>query len=159
MARRAFRPGVRTSRRRTDWSSIVPETTFTGLAAATAILDSTITATLPTTLIRSVGQLTVTSDQQAVGENPFGAVGLCVVSDQSVAIGVTALPTPYTDPESDLWLFHQFWSASMIFASAVGIHKIDQQYKLESKAMRKMSEDQTLCLIIENGSAADAANY
>ena len=104
MARRLVRGHG--SRRLTEWAAIVPEITFQGLAAATVVIDSTFTSADPATVIRLVGQLTVTSDQQAVGENPFGAVGLCVVSDQAVAIGATAIPTSYTDPESDLWFFH-----------------------------------------------------
>ena len=161
MARNFHRPRGRGQRRLTDWASTAPQTVFTALAAATAILDSTFTTAVaqPETLIRCVGNLTVETDQKAADETPFGAFGVCVVSDQAAAIGVTAIPTPYTDAGSDLWLLHQFWTASIKAGSNVAFASLSQSYELSSKAMRKVSDDETVCLVIENGAAAFGAIY
>jgi hypothetical protein len=106
------------------------------------------------TIIRSLGLFTVQSDQTAGDEEPFGAVGVAIVSDQAVAIGVTAIPTPYTDATSDLWLLHQFWAAPLAQDSAAAFGDISRQYELHSKAMRKLSPDETVVLVVENGSAS-----
>ncbi len=161
MARRFVRSsrGGGHPRRLTEWAATAPEANYTALAAATAILDSFFVADDPETLIRVVGTLNVESDQVAGGEQAFGAVGLCVVSDQAFAIGVTAIPTPYTDAESDLWVQHQFWQAPIAVASAVSIGKVDATIDMSSKAMRKVSPDETLCLVIENGASIVGVEY
>ncbi len=159
---RSFSRGNRGQRRLTQWGATAPETTFTALAAATAVLDSTFTvgSDSPETVVRIRGSFDVQSDQLAAQEEPFGAIGIAIVSDQAVAIGVTAIPTPYTDATSDLWMLHEFWSAPMTFGvDARGIAKIDQLVVLDSKAMRKITEDETLIIVVENGSATAGAEY
>jgi len=54
---------------------------------------------------------------------------------------------------------HQFFAAPMVFASTIGLSNLSQRYILESKAMRKVSEDQTLILVVENASATHGLNY
>ena len=147
------------ARRLTEWASTAPQTAFTTLAAATAILDSVFTTGDPETLIRVVGNLNVLTDQTAGNERPFGAVGLCVVSNQAVAIGVTAIPTPYTDAESDLWVQHAFWAAPFSFVTGGGIANVSVDIDMTSKAMRKVSPDETLCLVIENGNSGQGCFY
>lgn len=159
MARRFIRsPRSGHSRRLTEWTATVPEATYILLAASTAILDSTFITGDPETLVRVVGNLSVQSNQVAASLEPFGAVGIAVVSDQAVAIGVTAIPTPYTDAESDLWLLHRFWAAP-IATSGSGLTRAAVDIDLSSKAMRKVSPDETLVLVMENGSSAAAAEY
>ena len=145
--------------RLTEWDATVPESAFQGLAANTAVLDSTFATVDAETIIRTRGLLTVRTDQVSALEDPFGAVGMCVVSDQAVAIGVTAIPTPYTDAESDLWLFHSFWAAPITLATGAAFANVSTQIHLESKAMRRINEDQTLCLVVENGSGTFGCSY
>ena len=159
MARRTF---VKGTRRLTQWSATSPVTAYTALAAATAILDSVFVTSGNSveTVVRIRGVFNVQSDQITAQEEPFGAFGVCVVSDQAVAIGVTAIPTPHTDPESDLWLLHQYWSAPMVTSvDARGVATFDREYVLDSKAMRRVSEDQSLAFVVENGSSAFGAEY
>ncbi len=114
----------------------------------------------PETIVRVHGQLHVVSDQAGATERPFGAVGLAVVSNESVAIGVTAVPTPYGDADSDFWFMHRFWAAPMHFASAVGISmRAGWSFDLSSKAMRKVTTDQTVILVMENGDATGGVRY
>ena len=161
MARRPFVRGRNTARRKTQWTSSPAETAFIALAAATSIFDLAFTTTgdRPETMARLRGLLTVMTDQFTATESPFGAVGMCVVSDEAAAVGITAMPKPYTDAESDLWLFHQYWSAPVSAPTAVGMNNVAVQYLLDSKAMRKVNEDETLVGIIQNGSAANGALF
>ena len=164
MARKFARSTGRTGghgRRLTDWTSTAPEGGWSGLSASTAVIDSSFTTVSgdPETIIRSVGQFAVQTDQIAASEEPFGAVGLCVVSDEAFAIGVTAVPTPYVDADSDLWLFHQFWATGVFFGDGTGFASLLQRYTLESKAMRRISGDQVLILVVENASVLHGCEY
>ncbi len=66
-------------------------------------LDAATLALRPFTILRERNFWFARSDVVTGGEEWGGAVGACVVSDQAVAIGVTAVPTPITDIDSDLW--------------------------------------------------------
>jgi len=138
----------------TEWASTSADTSFIALAAAASVISASFTSGDPETLIRAVGLLSVQSDQVAAAERPFGAIGLAVVSDQAFAIGVTAVPTPYTDAASDLWAMHAYWAAPMAFGDATGFANIATEVRFDSKAMRKISPDQTLVLVVENGNTA-----
>ncbi len=157
MARRFNRVGH--TKRLTSWDATSPETTYIPLAAATVALDSTFVSIGPQTIVRVRGQLAVSTDQDVADEDPFGAVGLCIVSDEAAAVGVTAMPKPYIDAESDLWFMHEFWTASVRFGSTVGFARVEFNLRLDSKGMRRFSEDQTIVLMMENAAAASGANY
>ena len=92
----------------------------------------------------------ITSDQIGADEQQFAAVGFCVVSDQAAAIGVTAVPTPVTDQGSDLWYFHQWAIAEFAFVTGVGFDaNAGMTYHFDSKAMRKVNDDESVLLITE----------
>ena len=112
------------------------------------------------TIVRIRGHIAVASDQLAATESYAGAVGVCIATDQAVAVGVGSLPTPYTDQDSDLWMMHQYFAGGVHFASAVGFD--DQRYQIfdfDSKAMRKFASGQTMVFIVENGSAGSGIQY
>ncbi len=92
----------------------------------------------------------VTSDQQIATETQIAAFGLCVVSDQALAIGITAVPTPVTDLGSDLWFVHQMTFNDFTFASAASYQSsAGRIYEIDSKAMRKVNDDQDIVLVFE----------
>jgi hypothetical protein len=101
----------------------------------------------------------IISDQNGADEQAFGAYGLAVVSAQAVAIGITAVPTPYTDADSDLWFVHGYWSCPVQFGSSVGFSNISERIDFDSKAMRVVSPDETIIVVIENGHASQGALY
>ncbi len=84
-------------RRSTEWIASAVITGSSSLAAATAVLDQSINIAEQSTIVRTRGSLFVKSDQVAANEQPFGALGMAVVTDQANAIGITAMPTPTTD--------------------------------------------------------------
>ena len=99
------------------------------------------------------------SDQTAALESSQVALGMAVVSDQSVAIGITAVSTPFTDLESDLWYFHQIQTLSFIFVSGVGFHLVGGLFnQFESKAMRKVEDGQDAIVVLENSSLAQGSS-
>ena len=165
MARnRSFVRGARAigSVRLTQWSSTAPETQFVALAAATTVIDSSFVTSGNNreTSVRVRGLLTVMTDQAAASEQPFGAFGVCVVSDQAFSAGAASVPAPYTNADSDLWLLHEFWACPMLVGDSTGFGSAGvQAYVLDSKAMRKVSEDETLIAVIQNANATDGVLY
>ncbi len=159
IGRNLTRRGVR---RQTDWTATPPNTQFTLLAANTVLLtDSFVTSgDQVETLVRTRGLLTVLSDQASASEEPFGAWGIAKVSDQAFAIGASAIPFPYTNAASDLWLAHGYWACPMVGATLVGFSGSGvQRYEIDSKAMRKLTPDETFVVMIENANATDGVKF
>jgi len=99
------------------------QTTIATVSTATLVtsLSAGALAFRPFTVVRTRGVLHLRSDQFANSESQSAAYGRCVVSDQAVAIGVTAVPTPITDNGSDLWFVYEMLKTRVEVSSAVGI--------------------------------------
>ena len=121
--------------------------TYTFNAAALALR--------PFTIVRTHMEFMVISDQAAAVENQACAFGLAIVSEQVVAIGVTAVPTPVTDIGSDLWFLHQ-----VMFAKESNLTDRSQPanfYSVDSKAMRKVEDGSEMVGVSELSGIADGA--
>ena len=157
-ARRSFgrRVGVR---RATVWLSTVPqETTITGGTGAVLLtsLSAAGKAFLPFTVVRTVGMLYISSDQVANSETQFVAYGAAVVSEQAVAIGITAIPTPITDIDSDLWFAYQTAVNATQVASSIGMgFAAGTAYPFDSRAMRKVDEGEDVVTVLETAGISD----
>ncbi len=71
------------------------------------------------------------------------------MSDQALAIGVTAVPTPNADVNSDLWLLHQWLMNSIQVSSATSVFQAQNNYQVDSRAMRKVEEGQDVVGVAE----------
>ncbi len=132
------------------WFGFEPTTVVLTAAGGTInfSLNAAALALRPFTVVRTHFDLYIISDQDAADEDQMGAFGIAVVSDQAVAVGVTAVPTPVTDMGSDLWFVHQ------IVLSAVKVAGTDlafkgEKYSVDSKAMRKCSIGQDIVVVSE----------
>ncbi len=139
-------------RRETHWVGEPFSTTTIASTNGVAIISSLTAVGLalrPFTVIRSRGYIHVESDQDAVTERYGAAVGYCVVSEQATAIGVTAVPTPDTDQDSDLWLMLEQLFGRLHVTTDISRFEsgIGRQY--DSKAMRKVEDGQDLILVAE----------
>ena len=162
MARRFTQRPFRTVQRRgTFWGRSPADTAATSLAASSAVVDSTaVPVAEGQTVIRIRGMIHVRSDQLAATEDFAGAVGAIILTDQAVAAGGTAVPTPYTDQDSDLWFMHQYFVAGVQFQSSIGFdHNRWTRFDFDSKAMRKMHSGQTLAFVVENGFTGNGMAY
>jgi len=150
-------------RRQTQWGgSTTPQTGPKALAAASAQLFGRFTAAslealgTPVTVIRNRGVLSITSDQFAAGEDVHGAIGICVVSDQAAAAGVSAILTPITESDWDGWLMWMPFVHSFVFGDATGFQGgIQSTFHYDSKGMRKITDNESLVLMIENQNSTD----
>ncbi len=148
-----MRSGV--MRRESLWVRV--NETDTGLAAAsTAAISNSANAALlalrPFTVVRTRGYLSVRTDQEVASEDYHVAFAAAVVSDQAVAIGVTAVPTPITDGGSDLfWMYEDIQDAVNV-QSGVGVDfGIATGRTFDSKAMRKVEDGQDIVFVKEAG--------
>jgi len=116
-------------------------------------LNAAALALRPFTVVRSRFELYMRSDQAAAAEQQHASFGIAVVSDQAVAVGVTAVPTPFTDMASDLWFVHQnlFGDES----SVVDKTRPGTQVSIDSKAMRKVDIGQDIVVVGEFATGAD----
>jgi len=142
-------------RRESIWF-VLQEVQTTMAAANTAVLVSQLNAAAlalrPFTVVRTRQQWFASSDQQGAVENYEVALGQCVVSDQAAAIGITAVPTPFTDLGSDLWFLHEIQQGRFVFISGVGALEAGKDRSVDSRAMRKVEDGDTLITVLENSS-------
>ena len=140
-------------RRDTVWFQF-PFSENTLAASATAVLAYSLNAAAlelePFTVVRSRFQWYVRSDQSAATELYIGNFGFCVVSDQAVAVGVAAVPTPATDLGSDLWFLLEQWIGNFTLVGTDVTTEVRGR-TIDSKAMRKVDIGQDLVGVIEAG--------
>ena len=135
------------------WATV--ETTLAGApsVAITNSLNAAALALRPFTIIRFRGIIHVNSDQLAANEIFGMSFGAAVVSDQSVAIGVTAVPTPTTDQGSGLFFtYEQVFGRHLVGSGAgtgVPLEAGVRRY-FDSKAMRKVDLGQDVITTVEN---------
>jgi len=149
--------GRTSQRRKTLWTGSAADATVNSLAASAAVLDQSLTFVAPETIVRVRGTLWVRSDQLAASESAYGALGMSVVKDPALAIGVTAVPTPITDISDDsFFLWMPYMAAIVVEGSTAGFtweHNPFDRYEFDSKAMRKVSDGDSMIVTLENESA------
>ncbi len=150
-----LRQGAPQVRRKTFWIGSADSTDFFTLAAGAAVLDQSITWTDelgPSTIVRTRGELWVGTDQIAASESPFGALGMSVVRSAAAAAGVGSVPTPITEESDDSFFVWQAFASSLLFGDATGFRPYFERYSFDSKAMRKVSQGDTIAITLENAS-------
>ncbi len=155
---KGLRARMISQKRTTFWLSATAITDTLSTASTAAILTTLNAAALalrPFTIVRTRGYWHIHSDQGAATEVQEAAYGRIIVSDQSVAIGVTAIPTPVTDSQSS-WYMYERMVAHLDFSSAVGFDAdAGHQREVDSKAMRKVEEGQDVISVWETGPNSD----
>ena len=144
----------------------VRETLWIGQAEVAAALPAANSAVLmtslnaaglalrPFTVVRERGTFWAQSDQITAPEIWSVAYGKCVVSDQALGIGITAVPTPAIDLSSDLWyLYERIIGSFVLVSTGEGIDAAGgRMITYDGRAMRKVEEGQDLISVVENGS-------
>jgi len=122
-------------------------------------LNAAALAMRPFTVVRSRFNWAIVSDQVVAAESFGAAAGGCVVSDQAAAIGVSAVPTPVTDQGSDLFYWYDQHFGRFLVLSAIGFVETgaDNMRDIDSKAMRKVNEDEDLIITFETFSFVSSA--
>jgi len=151
---------IRGPTRDTVWVAGPPSnTTITAASTASvvAFFSAEALALRPFTIVRTRGNIYVRSDQAAATEVYGCGYGMAIVSEQASAIGITAVPTPVTDFESDLFFVIEQIQGRFLFSDATGIREVGQHRVIDSKAMRKVSVDEDLVVSAETTSFQSSA--
>ncbi len=152
-----FRRRVVASGRKTFWlAGAVSQTTLASTSSAVVItsLNAAALALRPFTIVRTRGVWSVFSDQTAADENQFVQFGGIVVSDQAVAVGITAVPTP-AEQDSSPWFFFDTALQRFNIGSDIGLvpNFAPDRYVIDSKSMRKVEEGQDIIGVVQNAAA------
>ena len=116
---------------------------FTGLDAGTLAIR-------PFTVVRTRGVLSLTTDQVAATESYHAALGFAVVSDEALAVGITAVPTPMSEADSDLFFVYEAIIGRMLFSTSAGFDSGSGfSREFDSKAMRKVEDGQDIAITVE----------
>ncbi len=153
--------GSRGVRRETQWRGTVVSAVGPQIVAVSSkLLLGNITAAqfageVPLTLVRTRGVFGFHSDQISASEDQVGAFGIAIVEEQARAAGVASLPGPQTNSAWDGWLYWHAIQDRLAVATAVGVADHFQTViEIDSKAMRKINDNEALVLIAENASAS-----
>ena len=139
-----------TAKRLTSWFQFSPVLTTITSSHLIFSLNAAALALRPFTVVRTRFLVDITTDNISGDERQVGGMGIAVVSDQAVAIGVTAIPTPITDMGSDLWFVHQLMYNRHEFITGAGFQsRANREYEIDSKAMRKVDIGQNLVVVVE----------
>ncbi len=139
----------------TAFSQTLVATTTTALVIS---LNAAALALRPFTIVRTRGIILVNSDQNTASEDYGASFGMAVVSDQAVAIGVTAVPTPTADNPSDLWFVYEFLIGRFVLGTNVGFVDAGRERVIDSRAMRKVEDGQDVVSVVEGPGAGLTAN-
>ncbi len=147
----------RTQRRKMTWIGFNLSVT---VPASSVVLMGTFNAAAlgdrPFTIVRTRAMLHVLSDQAAVTESPFGAIGAMIISDQASAVGITAIPDPVANSDAP-WFLWEPWSLQFNFLSSVGFDaNAGYSRMIDSKSMRKVNDNEDLAIVATNSVAEGA---
>jgi len=79
-----------------------------------------------------------------------GAFGLAIVSDQAFAAGVASVPGPFSQADWDGWFVWRSFDYALEAGDATGFRLISINQEVDSKAMRKISDNETIVLVAES---------
>jgi len=150
---------VRGPKRQTTWIGPADQGYLAVGAGAKVLIASfdPFAAGLPKpTVVRTRGNVSIRQGTGIIVDTEIvGAFGLAVVSDQAFTIGITAIPGPFNDSGWDGWFV---WGSFSIAYEAVGTSETllmtDRQFEVDSKAMRKVTENETIVLVAESQGVA-----
>ncbi len=140
-------------RRESLWIGIVATTTSLPSAGNQVLFsgfDATTLGLRPFTIVRTRGFWRLHSDQEGADEIYAAGLGMAIVSDQALAIGVTAVPTPDTDRDSDLWFLYEELAGSFSFISGLNAFDLAPSAQFDSKAMRKVEDGSDIAIVLQS---------
>ena len=163
---RSFPSGSR-NKRKTFWFASADVAGLTNLAAATIVVDQAVSKVAidagpgyPMTIVRTRGSVWIKTDQVANSEQPFGGFGFAVVGEEARAAGAGSLPGPILDEDSGQWFVHGFFAQALVVVSQTSIHHDGfVRTDFDSKAMRKVEENEAIVVMLENASSGHGLSY
>ncbi len=144
----------RSPRRTTEWTVGTGDNTVLGPLSSgqAAFVGQGVNPTIPgLTVVRIRGYFQVWLETLTVASSDmFGAFGIGIASLAAFTAGIASLPTPITEEDSENWLYHQYFGiTSKLDTLSAGEELASYRVEIDSKAMRKVSQDQVTYAALE----------
>ncbi len=161
MARQRSYRGARRSTPNRSWAGVID--TQNGVASGASVLLGSLALSnvnIDETILRTIGLLSVATDQVASSEQQEGAFGMIVVNDLAIAAGVASVPTPITNVDDDEWLIWVPFSNSMVFGSAIGFDTMGAPtHYFDVKSKRIVQEGFGIAVVVEATAASEGFTF
>ena len=156
--RRGLIQTARGPKRLTNWGLGPGGAASTSFSSSSAsIIGSGVTFGAAGTIVRLRGLVAgLLTSSTSAGDGFFGAFGVGIASSAAFAAGIASLPTPVTEAGWDGWMYHTWLQAhegSPDGPGDAGAFRVE----VDSKVMRRVSEDMTLYAAAEFTEGGTAA--
>ncbi len=158
MARRTTTRPFRRSSPNRSWSGSFTSVRINVPAATKVLLGSFALSNtnIDETILRTVGMLSVSSDQVSASEDQIGAFGAIVVNDLAVAAGAASIPGPITNLDDDGWFLYVPIVQKFENVTSAGFDpNMSVQYPFDSKAKRTTEEGFSIAFMVQNTHASN----
>ena len=167
MPRRSGLIQARGPRRLTNWGAGPGGSAGQGFSASgAAILGGGVQFGSAGTVVRIRGSLSAfLSSYTSAGDGFHCAIGVGLASLAAFTVGIGSLPTPITELGWDGWLWHRLFDVHGSLAAgstAVGVANSGVDIEVDSKAMRKVSDEMVVFAaaeVVEAGTAAMTIHF
>jgi len=102
------------------------------------------------TIVRTRGMISIKPNVDTADLSIVGAFGMAIVSDQAFTAGVLSVPEPFTDADWNGWFVWRSFSYRLVHDTDAGKEFLTWDFEVDSKAMRKVSTNETLVLVAES---------
>ncbi len=153
-----FRTGGR--KRVTTWVGPADQDSVAVASGASVIIASFVPASngmLAPTIVRSRGEVAIRNSVVASDQDIGGAFGICIVSDEAFAAGTASIPRPFDDSDWGGWFVWQSFKSQFELrdsTGASGLNETSLRYQVDSKAMRRVSDNETVVMMCESQTGA-----
>ncbi len=137
------------SSRLTQWIGPADQAYIT-VATTVAGIISSVSFEEPVTVMRARGMFSLKVTDPSTDENIVGAVGMAVVSTEAFTAGVASVPEPYTDADWGGWFVWRSFGYGWDVTTDIGRQWSSRDFEIDSKAMRKVSPNETVIIVVES---------
>jgi len=127
------------------------------MASNVGAIITVITSLQAATLLRTRGEILASIDGPVDNDACSVACGITVVTEEQLAVGLTAVPDPAVDLDAD-WLWHGFIPLKAQAGTGVGaslnVVGVAHRLTIDSKAMRKLRPTNSLVFAAKNSGLA-----
>ncbi len=158
MPRRGGHQLVRSgSTRSKEWETVCLASSPLDLAIGTVLVFELFRVLSAETLLRTRGQIMASFDSSAVNEAATIAAGIAFVSTRALLAGAASVPRPSSEGGYP-WLWHGWFDVSSVPSvggASISGEGLVQRLMVDSKAMRKVKEDESMILAFEMCDSVD----
>ena len=145
---------VRGPKRLTQWLGPADQG-FVSVTGAGALIVASSSFEEPLTIVRTRGAFTLKPTSFASDLNFTGAMGMAIVSTEAFTAGIASVPEPFSDADWGGWMvWRSFGEHVQSITQAGVIYPGSLTLEIDSKAMRKVTPNETLVVVAESQAGA-----